>query len=97
MQELSYNVKLKNMARNKISDLKDHLFAQLERLNDENLTCEQVQAEIEKAKAMEGIAKQIIDTEKLTNDRAEILIEAMDKRVIPTQRLDFTNGLLIEN
>lgn len=97
MQELSYNVKLKNMARNKISDLKDHLFAQLERLNDENLTCEQVQAEIEKAKAMEGIAKQIIDTEKLTNDRAEILIEAMDKGVIPTQRLDFTNGLLIEN
>ncbi|MFJ1330242.1 hypothetical protein [Capnocytophaga canimorsus] len=85
------------MARNKISDLKDHLFAQLERLNDENLTAEQMQTELEKAKAMEGIAKQIIDTEKLTNDRAEILIEAMDKGVIPVQRLDFANGLLIEN
>lgn len=85
------------MARNKISDLKDHLFAQLERLNDEHLTAEQVQAELEKAKAMEGIAKQIIDTEKLTNDRAEILIGAMDKGIIPMQRLDFANGLLIEN
>ena len=34
------------MARNKISDLRDHMFAALERLNDESLTNEQIRTAI---------------------------------------------------
>lgn len=85
------------MAKNKIIDLKNHLFAQLERLNDESMSQEQLQVELEKAKAMEGVAKQVIELEKLTNDRAEILLEAMEIGAIPVQRLDFYNGNLIDD
>lgn len=53
------------MARNKLEDLRNHLFAQLERLNDEELTPEQVQNEVKKAKAIADISDAIIDTAKL--------------------------------
>ena len=60
------------MAKNKLSDLNDHLFAQLERLNDETINPEEMKAEIEKAKAMEGIAKSIIETSKTVLDAAHL-------------------------
>lgn len=56
------------MAKNKLSDLNDHLFAQLERLGDEALTQEQVEKEVTRAKAINGIAKNIIDNAKTTLD-----------------------------
>lgn len=60
------------MAKNKLSDLNDHLFAQLERLNDETISAEEMKNEIEKAKAMEGIAKSIIETSKTVLDAATL-------------------------
>lgn len=75
------------MARNKLSDLNDHLFAQLERLNDESISPEDMAREIEKAKAMEGIAKYIIDTNKVQLDRDSMIINAMDKGIIPVQNI----------
>ncbi len=39
------------MARNGMNDLRDHLFAALERLNDDELTPEQLATEVEKAQA----------------------------------------------
>lgn len=75
------------MARNKLSDLNDHLFAQLERLNDESISPEDMAREIEKAKAMEGIAKYIIDTNKVQLDRDSMIINAMDKGIIPVQTI----------
>ena len=56
------------MPRNKISDLNNHLFAQLEKLNDDELTGEQLDNEVQRAKAMSNLAGQIISSTKLTLD-----------------------------
>ncbi len=61
------------MARNKITDLNDHLFAQLERLNDETLKADKMEIEFQKAKAISGVAAQIIKANKLTLDAMRIL------------------------
>ena len=46
--------------RNKISDLNNHLFEQLERLNDADINGDALNAEIARAKAITGIASQIV-------------------------------------
>ncbi len=45
--------------KNKMSDLNNHLFAQLERLADESLSAEQLDAEVKRADAIVGLADQI--------------------------------------
>ena len=56
------------MARNKISDLRDHLFASLERIDDDSLTPEQIKAEVDKAKAVAQIGSVIINSAKVEID-----------------------------
>lgn len=46
--------------KNTLSDLNNHLFAEMERLSDEDLKGEELDTEIERAKAVSGIAQQII-------------------------------------
>ena len=48
------------MARNKLTDLNDHLFTALERLNDEGLSNEQIEVESKRAEAIIGVANHII-------------------------------------
>lgn len=57
--------------KNSLSDLNNHLFAQLERLNDEELKGEELQKEISRSKAITGIAQQVISNARLVLD-AEI-------------------------
>ena len=56
------------MARNKINDLRDHLFASLERLDNDELTPEQLNAEINKAEAIAQIGSVIIQSAKVEID-----------------------------
>ena len=56
------------MARNKLSDLRDHMFAALERLDDEELTNEQIKNEIEKSKSIAMIGSVIINSAKVEID-----------------------------
>ncbi|WP_346236129.1 hypothetical protein ABDK00_017020 [Niabella insulamsoli] len=59
--------------KNKLSDLNNHLFEQLERLNDNELSGEQLAAEIERAKAMSGIATQIVNGTKVVVDAMKLV------------------------
>ena len=61
--------------KNKLSDLNNHLFEQLERLNNDELKGEELTAEIERAKAMSGIATQIINGAKTTIDAMKLIQE----------------------
>jgi len=58
------------MARNKIEDLNNHLFAQLERLDDPDCDLDK---EILKAKAVSAVASQIIKSNKLTIDAMKLV------------------------
>lgn len=53
------------MARNTLGDLNLHLFETLERLNDESLKGEDLQEEMQRAKAISGISSQIINNANL--------------------------------
>ena len=56
------------MARNKINDLRDHLFSALERLDNDELTMEELNKEIEKAQACAQIGSVIIQSAKIEVD-----------------------------
>lgn len=51
--------------KTKIQDLRDHMFAALERLNDEELTQEQLKVEIGRATAISEVGKVIVDSAKV--------------------------------
>lgn len=50
--------------KNKISDLRDHMFAALERLGNEDLTPDELKAEIERSKAVSNIGHVIVESAK---------------------------------
>jgi len=43
--------------KNKLGDLNNHLFAQLERLSDEDMSVEQIDQEVKRASAMVDVAE----------------------------------------
>ena len=56
------------MAKNRLTDLNDHLFAAVERLSDEDLKGDGLKEEIERAKAISSVALNIINNGKLLLD-----------------------------
>lgn len=51
--------------KNKLVDLNNHLFEQLERLNDEDLTPEELEREISRSKAITHISQTIVNNAEL--------------------------------
>lgn len=56
------------MAKNKLSDLRDHIFSALERIDDDQLTPEQLDYEIKKANAVANLSSMIIQSAKIEVD-----------------------------
>ena len=59
------------MAKNKIQDLRNHLFAQLETLADKDLKPEEMQREIDRSRTMVSLSNAIIDTARVEIKYAE--------------------------
>jgi hypothetical protein len=76
--------------KNKLEDLVNHMFAQIERLGDESLTDpEAIRAEIARAGAMTNVGRAIIDAGKLALDASRTLHElGPAARAIPMLGLD---------
>lgn len=65
--------------KNKLSDLNDHLFAQLERLSEEGLTAEQIEQESKRGEALVNVADQIIRNAELTFRAATFVAQHGDR------------------
>ena len=61
--------------KNKLGDLNDHLFAQLERISSEDLSSEQIADEVKRADAIVALSDQIIGTADLQLKAAKLFAE----------------------
>ena len=65
--------------KNKLINLNDHLFAQLERLSDEDTVGDKLTEEIERSKAVGSIARGIIDNAALALSAQKALNDSVRK------------------
>lgn len=65
--------------KNKLSDLNDHLFAQLERLGDEDLDAEKIELEANRAKAIIGLSDKIIANANIQLKAVDIIAKHGDR------------------
>lgn len=78
--------------RNGLTDLNNHLFEQLERLNDDELKGEALKEEITRSKSIEDVAKQIINNGRLVLDSQKFIDDRLNAdRALPDM-LDNKNG-----
>jgi hypothetical protein len=69
--------------KNTLGDLNNHLFAQLERLSDEELEGEKLQEEISRCKAVTQVATQIISNGNLLLNAKKAASEFIEKENMP--------------
>lgn len=63
------------MTKNKMTDLNDHLFMALERLNDDDATAEDIEREAKRAEAIVNLADQIVSGHRLSLDAAKLFAQ----------------------
>ena len=81
------------MIKNTLNDLNNHLFAQIERLSDEDLVGDELDQELKRADAVSKVAQQIISNGNLALKTMQHMDEyGYDyKRTVP-QMLENRNG-----
>ena len=78
------------MPQNAIEDLSNHLFEQLERLNDESLDSSELEKEVIRSKSMVSVSNQLIGVFKLELDATRLMIEngyGETRKLMPSQLL----------
>jgi len=65
--------------KNKLIDLNNHLFSQLERLSDEETKGESLKEEILRSRAISTVAAQIIDNARLALDAQKAMDNSIRK------------------
>lgn len=78
--------------KNKLIDLNNHLFAQVERLSDEEITGEKLTEEIERSRAIGNVARNIIDNARLALDGQKALGETVRKLPLMISSDEGKNG-----
>lgn len=69
--------------KNTLADLNNHLFAQLERLGDEDLDSQELEGEIARAKAIATISSQIIANGNLVLKAKQLKYETDNEKLPP--------------
>lgn len=72
--------------KNSINDLRNHMFAALERLNNEELSKEELEMEINRAQAVSEVGKVIVDSAK-----TEAMYLKMQKKTVEIKPTGFVN------
>ena len=73
--------------QNTLGDLNNHLFAEMERLGDENLEGDKVQVEISRAKALADIASKIVDNASLVLEAEKFKAETLGRSKVEPSKL----------
>lgn len=68
--------------KNSMTDLNNHLFAQLERLSEENLSEDQIESEVKRTEAIVAVADQIVSNAQ-TQLKAATLFAQHGSQVLP--------------
>lgn len=65
--------------KNKLTDLNNHLFTQLERLSEEGIAAEQIETEARRAEAMVAVSDQILRNAELSLKAAKLVADHGDR------------------
>lgn len=69
--------------KNSLSDLNNHLFAQMERLSDESLKGDELEKELRRSNAVTGVAREIISNARLVLDAKVKVADMPEKSEVP--------------
>lgn len=61
--------------KNRLIDLNNHLFAQLERLSEEDLNPDQIDSEVKRTEAIVSVSQQIVQNADLSLKAAKLIAE----------------------
>lgn len=61
--------------KNKLGDLNNHLFAQLERISDEGMSPEQIEHEVKRSDAIVSVSEQIVKNADLQLKAAKLFAD----------------------
>ena len=73
--------------KNSITDLNNHLFTALERINEEGISQDEMEQEIKRSKAVTSIAKSIVDGANVQIEIAKLMGADNAKFIPETLRL----------
>lgn len=73
----------KIIMKNTLTDLNNHLFAQMERLSEESLNPEQLAFEAERSKSLTIIARTIVDNARLVLDAQTRINDIPERKELP--------------